>query len=390
MRMNPDEFAVAPRPSDIPISRLRDQKRNAYLSAAADAASDAVIGTDLDGRIALWSGGAERCFGYTPAEALGLHASMLAPPGEAVEFERMLVDVRSGGRVRRYETAWLSRTGRRVEVEVTAAPAYGECGQMLGVSIVARDISERRRAEQQLLHAERVESLGQIAGGVAHDFNNLATAIIGYAELGLAQLGTETTAREDFVHVRETAERAACLAQRLLAYARRRPIQPEAVDVNLVIDGARDLLSRLAGGRTELCVRIAPQPLPARIDASELEQVVVNLVLNARDALSADGGAIRVETSLSVLNDEVVVDDDTVLPRGEYVTLTVADNGHGIDSAVKHRIFEPFFTTRCEDGGTGIGLASCRRIARRAGGGVSVESTAGQGAAFRVLIPRCA
>jgi signal transduction histidine kinase len=264
---------------------------------------------------------------------------------------------------------------------------YGAGGEFRGASVIARDVSERKRLDEHLLHADRVESLGQLAGGVAHDFNNLVTAIIAYADLAMAELPPHARACDDLMQVRDTAERAASLAQRLLAYSRKRPIKPEYVDVSATVRRTQDLFQCLIGDRIELAVQLAPDCGMARIDASELEQIVLNLVLNARDALP-DGGRIAVETGTVALADDLMIDDATALPPGTYATLTVTDDGTGMTRAVRRRVFEPFFTTKREGNGTGLGLANCRRIARRAGGGISVHSESGYGTMFRVFIPR--
>jgi len=398
MRMNADEFVVATfhrksAASSAAAARngagqeQSDDERLSYLRVAAESSLDAIIGTGADGRIVLWNGGAERCFGYTSHDVAGRPIAALAPAAEAGEIAAMMRQVGAGGRITRYETTWLRKDGCRVGVEVTATPVYGDGGDYRGAAIVARDVSERRRFDEDLLHAEKLESLGQLAGGMAHDFNNLATAIIGYADLGMAELPPHARACDDFMHVRDTAERAASLAQRLLAYSRKRPMRPADINVSRAVRSAEDLFRTVLGERVHLAMQLSRDGGRARIDPGELEQVILNLVLNARDALPG-GGRITVETGTVVLERALKLDRETVLAAGAYVTLTVTDDGTGMTPDVQRRVFEPFFTTKRDGGGTGLGLANCRRIARRVGGGISVHSEPGYGSMFRVFMPR--
>ncbi len=245
-----------------------------------------------------------------------------------------------------------------------------------------RDITESLALQEQLTQSQKMDAIGRLAGGVAHDFNNLLTAIVGHAELLHDGIAPGTQFAEDLAEIEKAAERAAGLTQQLLAFSRRQVLQPRTLDLDAVIEGMRRMLQRLIGEDVELSFRPGG-PSWVRADRSQMEQVILNLVVNARDAMPM-GGNIVVETRAHTIGD--LTARRMGMPPGPYVVLSVSDTGHGMDEATRARIFEPFFTTRKE--GTGLGLSTVYGVVRQSGGVIAVESTEGAGTVFTVHLPR--
>ncbi|MGE3177843.1 MAG: PAS domain S-box protein [Vicinamibacterales bacterium] len=250
---------------------------------------------------------------------------------------------------------------------------------------IARDITDRRSFEERLVQSEKIESIGRLAGGIAHDFNNLLTAILGYTELLLSQRGPDDPDRSDLEEIQKAGQRAAALTQRLLAYSRKQVLVPKEVDLNQAIPSLRGMLTRLIRADITLTCTACEGPALIKIDPTQLEQVVINLVLNARDALPA-GGAIRIEVS-HVRMSEVEIPSDHPMRADSYVRLSVSDNGVGIPPEARAHLFEPFFTTKELGKGTGLGLASVYGIVRQSNGFIGVETEMGRGTTFTMHFP---
>ncbi len=290
--------------------------------------------------------------------------------GEYVESE---FRVRSGKGAPR----WLSDR----ETVIRRSPG-GAPERILGI---AQDITERRALQEQLLQARKLESIGRLAGGVAHDFNNLLTVIIGLSDLALAELAPPSPEAERMASLRHAAEQAAQLTRQLLAFARRQMVEPRVIDLNDLVRDAERILRRLIGEEIALDARLGAGPWPIRVDPGQMMQVIVNLALNARDAMPR-GGTITLATDRIVIEPEPAGEPEA--PPGEYVGLTVSDTGLGMSEDVKARIFDPFFTTKELGRGTGLGLASVYGTVRQSGGYIEVTSVPGSGTTFRVLLPR--
>lgn len=246
---------------------------------------------------------------------------------------------------------------------------------------------ENRLLEEQFLQAQKMESIGRLAGGVAHDFNNLLTSIMGHAQLGSMELPTEEeTLREHFDGIQKAADSASNLTRQLLAFSRRQIIEPKTINLNELIENVNKMLHRLIGEHIELLTISQPDLNLVRVDPGQLEQVIVNLVVNAKDAIP-QGGQIIIKTRNSILEAQQANKYDNLTP-GEYVILSVSDNGTGMTEEIQSRIFEPFFTTKDEDKGTGLGLATCYGIAKQSNGYIGVESQLGKGTTFNVYLPK--
>ena len=250
------------------------------------------------------------------------------------------------------------------------------------------DISERKRLEDQLRQAQKMEAIGRLAGGVAHDFNNLLSVIIGYCDLLFRTLPADAAERSEIAEIRDAADAASGLTRQLLAFSRRQVVERRVLDLNAIVTRAERLLRRLIGDDIELVVRLAPGLAPIQADAGQLDQILMNLVVNARDAMPA-GGTIVIETAPAVL-DEVYARDHPGARAGEYVRMNVSDTGIGMDADTQAHIFEPFFTTKEVGRGTGLGLATVYGIVKQSEAYISVESARAQGTTFRIYFPPAA
>ena len=270
--------------------------------------------------------------------------------------------------------------------DATATPLYNSGSAVLGCVEVLRDITERKRAEEQLRQAHKMEAIGQLAGGVAHDFNNLLMAIIGYSELLLARLREGDRLRKHIQEIKKAGERAAALTRQLLAFSRRQVLVPQVLDLNSVVSNMQKMLRRMIDEDIDLLTVPASDLGQVRADPGQVEQVIMNLAVNARDAMP-EGGNLTLETANVALDESYTRNHIDVLP-GRYVMLAVSDTGSGMDAETLSHIFEPFFTTKEEGKGTGLGLATVYGIAKQSGGHIEVSSEPGQGTTFRVYLPR--
>jgi two-component system cell cycle sensor histidine kinase/response regulator CckA len=341
-------------------------------------ARDMVFTLDFEGRFTAINRAGEGITGFRRAELLG--RSMQELLGDDCFNPITDEDGTSA-----YECEFVARDGRRVALEVASRPIRVG-GEAVGIQGVARDVSERRALEEQLRQAQKMEAVGQLAGGVAHDFNNLLTAISGYSEFALGRLDdSDPKLRSNITEIKRSAARASALTRQLLAFSRKQILQPRLLRPDELVGGLDDLLRRLIGTHIEVLTVSRPGLGLVRADPGQLEQVVVNLVVNARDAMP-DGGRLTIETANVDLDEADARAHDTVL--GSYVMLAVHDTGSGIEGATLQRIFEPFFTTKEQGKGTGLGLATVYGIVQQSGGFVTVESEVGRGSTFCVHLPR--
>jgi two-component system, cell cycle sensor histidine kinase and response regulator CckA len=299
------------------------------------------------------------------------------------QFVRHVADCRSRGSVHGAETEWRRRDGGIVAVRVhlrqLSLPGDAET-----MEFITEDVTELRAMERQLRQAQKFEAIGQLAGGVAHDFNNVIGAILGWAELGLEENQGRTKASERFARIKEQAERAAALTRELLAFSRRQVLQRRAIDLNTVTSGLVSFLEKVISKDIELKVLTAPLEA-VKADSAQIEQVLMNLCLNARDAMP-NGGRMVVETEMVELDDAYARFYPGVA-TGRYAVLSVSDTGMGMDAETRERVFEPFFTTKEKGKGTGMGLATVYGIVKQHGGFIHVYSEPGQGSLFRVYLP---
>jgi PAS domain S-box-containing protein len=361
---------------------LRESERRSR--ALIENSSEGIITATPDG-VVLWaSPSTVRLLGHRIEEVRGRNVAEFVHPDDlplVLElFGRVLAEPheRPLGRTRTRHA-----DGHWLTLEATFTNLMKEPG-LHAIVWHVRDVTESLALQEQLVQAQKMDAIGRLAGGVAHDFNNLLTAIVGHAELLKHQLTEGTPAFEDVEEIEKAAARAAGLTQQLLAFSRRQVLQLTVLDLDAVVAGMQRMLHRLIGEDVQLTFE-AGGPAWIKADPSQMEQVILNLVVNARDAMPT-GGTIRIESSARELGD--IQSDQLGIEPGRYVVLTVADNGHGMDAATRARVFEPFFTTRKH--GTGLGLSTVYGVVRQSGGLITVESQPGTGTVFTVHLPSVA
>ena len=365
--------------------RKRREEDQSRLAAVVESSHDAIIGRTLDGIITHWNKGAQRIYGYSSAEIIGKPKSMLFSPHERAQSLETLGRVKHGETVEEPDATRVRRDGTEVHFSLIHAPIRNVDGEVIGVSTVGRDVTESRQLEGMFRQAQRMDAVGQLAGGIAHDFNNLLAVILGYTELLLDNLSADDSKRRDVDEIQRAAERAALLTRQLLAFSRKQVLQPRVLDVNAVVAGAENLLQRLIGENIELRVILKPALGRVKADAGQLEQIVMNLAVNSRDAMPA-GGKLTIETS-NVTLDEPYTSEHACTSQGPHVMLAVTDTGCGMDEETKRHIFDPFFTTKGPGKGTGLGLATVYGIVKQSGGSVRVNTEPGVGTTFNVYFP---
>jgi PAS domain S-box-containing protein len=363
----------------------------------------AVIITNPDGTITDWNNGAEVCFGYRREEALGQSLNILTPLDRADEQRDLMIRVARGEQVCRPETVRQQKTGRSIDVRLTVSPLRDAAGVAIGAITVAHDLLDFKLLQQQFCLAQKMEVLGQLAGGVAHDFNNLLTVILGYSELGLrrlegpsfpsSSLGTSSI-REVLGEIQKAGERAGTLTRQLLAFSRKNLLEPKVLDLNAVVSDTEKMLRRLIGEDILMTTHLAPSLKPVNIDPGQMQQVILNLAVNARDAMP-QGGRLTIETAnitLTQFETSNGLETSEVSAAhgapGDYVLFAMSDTGVGMNAATKARIFEPLFTTKGPGKGTGLGLATVNCIVKQYGGHIDVHSQPGHGATFKVYLPQ--
>jgi PAS domain S-box-containing protein len=335
-------------------------------------------------RIAECNDAMARMYGLASASELqGKRVSEMLIADDPVNREFLGDFIRSGYRVTDKESHEFD-SQHRIKIFRNTIVGIVEHGHLVRTWGIQRDITESRRLEEQLRNAQQMEAIGRLAGGVAHDFNNILSIIMGHGELLLATPGLGDRARNGVEQIRRAADRAASLTQQLLAFSRKQVLQPKVLDLNACVSDVQKMLSRVIGEDIELVASLHPSLAWVKADPGQVEQVLMNLAVNARDAMP-HGGKLVMETANLNLSPEHARQLD--LAPGNYVTLAVSDTGHGMDSATLAHIFEPFFTTKAMGKGTGLGLATVYGIVKQSGGGIFVESEVQQRTCFRIYLP---
>ena len=370
---------------DITRRKEADRAKSELIAVVANS-NDAIIACTLDGKIRSWNIGAEQIYGHTEAETVGQSLAMILPPDKLDEFPQMLATVKQGNSLANYETVRLRKDGKKIGVSLTDSPIRDREGKITGVSSIARDITERRRLEEELRQSQKMDAVGRLAGGIAHDFNNILTVIVGYSDLLMDQIPDPQPQHKHLVQIRKAADFATALTTQLLAFSRRQALNPRNFSLNETVRDLQKILQRVIGEDIKVGTELRAKLGRIKADPGQIEQVLLNLCVNARDAMPR-GGAIVISTedTTYALDD---ADAEATMPAGEYVKLTIADTGSGIPPEVMTHIFEPFFTTKEKGHGTGLGLATCYGIVKQSGGFISLKSTVGKGTTFSIYLPR--
>ena len=355
------------------------------LASIIDSSEDAIISKNLDGIIASWNKGAERLYGYTPEEAVGKHISLLAPRDRQHEIPEILQRIAGGESVEHHESVRVTKDGRHLNVSISVSPLRDAKGDVIGASAIARDVTAQKRAEGQIHQSQKMEAIGRLAGGVAHDFNNILGIISACTEFLRDRIDHAAEPLHYVDNIKKATERGSALTRQLLAFSRTSAIQPCILDLNERLRDIGKLLRPLMGDDVEILIVSKSPSAVVEADPGQLDQIVVNLAVNARDAMPR-GGKFILETRATKF-DEAFAEQHQAMPAGEYVVLAVSDTGAGMDEATVSRIFEPFFTTKEVGKGTGLGLATVYGIVKQSAGHILVYSEPGHGTTFKIYLP---
>ncbi|HET7318054.1 MAG TPA: ATP-binding protein, partial [Nitrospirota bacterium] len=398
-----NEFSTLVRANDIMLETIKNhltertraedalRETSHTLHALIDASPLAVVVSDASGTVRVWNPAAVRMFGWTEAETIA-HPNPLLSPGGNPELRETYSLVLHGERISNTEICARTRAGSEIFLAFSGAPLFDTQGEIISMMAIMADITDAktaeeslRRSEEQLRQSLKMEAIGKLAGGVAHDFNNLLSVITGYSELLLTRTGGRNPARRELKEIHKAAERAAALTQQLLAFSRRQILKPKRLRMNEVVENMGKMLLRLIGENIDFSTESQEDLWTVRADPSQIEQILMNLCVNARDAMPA-GGKLVVSTA-NVTLEEPLVDRELTIPSGRYATLRVADNGSGMDEKILSKIFEPFFTTKDQGKGTGLGLATVYGIVKQSEGYIRVVCAPGEGSTFSVYLP---
>jgi PAS domain S-box-containing protein len=369
------------------IERLKkNQEVLSYQAQLIAQAAEPVVATDINGAVTYWNASAENAFGWPETEALGrnIYELLAFAPG-SVSPDEIRDHLEHDGRWIG-EVQCLNRAGSRVIVEAAMTTLTDSSGQVVGTVASLRDITEQRQLEERFRHSQKMESIGRLAGGIAHDFNNYIMIINWHGEMLASHLAPDDSAKEMLAQIMAANDQTKSLTAQLLAFSRKQVLEPRILNLNQVVQETAKMIRRLIGEDIEVITHLASDLGPVNADPSQIYQVLMNLVVNARDAMPS-GGTLILETS-DVELDEVFAEQYRDLAPGAYVHLAVSDTGCGMDDETLRHIFEPFFTTKAAGTGTGLGLATVYGVMHQSGGSVLVHSQPGRGATFNLYFPR--
>lgn len=370
--------------------RLRAERAlreaHGHLQAVISSAPLAIYTVDAAGVVRSWNPAAEVLYGWRADQVVG--GALVTITGDTDDQRCIRERVFEGETLRGIETQARRKDGTPITVSLAAAPFDDGHGRVTGALFIAADLTQVRQLEVQYRQAQKMEAVGRLAGGIAHDFNNLLTAILGTTGLLLENVDTDSTTRLDIDEIEKAAKRAAGLTRQLLVFSRQQVLEPRILDLNAVVGDLQRMLARLIGEDVELTTKLAPEVGAVQADPGQLQQAIVNLVVNARDAMP-NGGRLTIETA-DVELDPRHLEAHMLTQPGKYVLLAVHDTGIGMDAGTKARLFEPFFTTKQPGQGTGLGLATVYSIVKQSGGYIWAYSEVGHGTTFKVYLPRVA
>ncbi len=366
--------------------RKKAEEARTRLSMAVEQATESIVITDVSGKILYANPAFERVSGYRQEELLGQNPRVIRSGKHDKEFyEKMWSTILKGD-------TWRGRlTNRRkdgtfFEEESIISPVRDDMGRIMSFVAIKRDITQQIEIEQRLLQAQKMEAVGRLAGGVAHDFNNILTSILGFAQMVLDDTDPAKPAAGDMKEIIKAGERAAALTQQLLAFSRKQVIEPRVVDLPSTVGDMESMLKRTIGEDVRLNIVMHPETWPVKVDPHQVGQMLINLVLNGRDAMPR-GGTLSIELKNEHL-DEKLVNRNEQIPPGDYVVMSVGDTGEGMTEKTQEHLFEPFFTTKPKGKGTGLGLATVYGIVKQNNGHVVIRTEVGKGTEVRIYLPK--
>jgi len=372
---------------DITERKLEEEFRT-LLATAVEQTADIVVITDTDGTILYVNPTFEKVTGYTREEAIGQNPRLLKSGKHDAAFYRQMWTTLTAGKVWSGHLINKKKDGTFYEEEATISPVYDSAGKTVNYVAVKSDVTHEVALEAQLRQVQKMQAVGQLAGGIAHDFNNLLSAIIGFSDLTLSKMNSTHPFYENISQVAKAGTRAAELTRQLLIFSRKQVLEPKILNLNTVIGDLHKMLRRLVREDIDIVLALSSSAGRVKADPGQLEQVITNMVVNARDAMP-HGGILTIATGNATLTDADVIAYPDVTP-GDYVQLSIRDTGIGMTDEVKSHIFEPFFTTKPVGEGTGLGLATCYGAVKQNGGHITVESALGRGTTFHIYLPRIA
>jgi PAS domain S-box-containing protein len=363
------------------------ERERDFSARLIESSVDGIVAFDDGFRVTEWNPGMEQTSGYCKDEVIGQSVLEVFPflieTGERQQIAETLAGKPVTSRGRAFD---VPDKGRKGFFDSTYSPLRDETGRVVGGLAIVHETTERRRLDEQYRQAQKMEAVGQLAGGVAHDFNNLLTAIMGYGQLALRRVPADGRRHQDLEEILKAAERAAALTRQLLAFSRQQVLDPKVIDLNEIVTNLDKMLRRVIGEDIDLLTAPGENLGHVEADPGQIEQVIMNLVVNARDAMP-EGGKLTIETANARFDEDSVRTRVDMRP-GRYVMLAVSDTGHGMTPEMMSRIFEPFFTTKERGKGTGLGLSTVHGIVKQSGGNIEVYSEPGQGTTFKIYLPR--
>lgn len=356
------------------------------LAAIVDSSTDGIVSKSLNGIVTSWNLGATQIFGYTESEMVGQHISKLFPEDRMNEEPEILKHILKGEKVEHFETIRKRKDGKFINVSVSISPLKDSNNVIIGASKIVRDITEDKRLEVQFRQSQKMGAIGQLSGGIAHDFNNILGIIIGNLDLLSRSVADNENAMKRTQTALKAATRGADLTKRLLAFSRQQPLSPKPSNLNDSVKNLVEMASHILGANIQITTELDDSLPPALVDIAELESALLNLSVNARDAMP-NGGRLIVSTKLRILDDRYPSVQVNDIPSGTYAAISVTDTGEGIPPEVLEHVYEPFFTTKERGKGTGMGLSMVYGFAKQSGGTVKIYSEVGQGTTVTMYLP---
>jgi PAS domain S-box-containing protein len=378
------ESRVALRTTELSAAHEQLRQATELNNAVIQSSPLAIWAADLEGNVRFWNPAAERIFGWTEGEVIGRTLPII-PPEQQPEYREWLERFRKGEALAGIERQRLKKDGTRIDVMIWTAPLKDAGGNITGTIAIDSDLTQHKLLEQQFRQAQKLEAIGRLAGGVAHDFNNILTVIAGYTEMVIAETQGQPALLDYAREIQYAATRAGALTAQLLAFSRRQITQPRVLDLNDIVSHSMKLLRRVIGEDIEIEAHLDPNLGRVKADPIHIDQIIMNLVVNARDAMG-EGGKLTIETRNQILDADYVGRHIGVSP-GPYCLLAISDTGTGMTAETRARLFEPFFTTKEAGKGTGLGLSIVYGIVKQNGGEIMVYSEPGKGSTFKIYLP---